>query len=145
MNSYGVKLNRLMCCTLLILSCWAGSAWAGDYAVIVNKDNAAAIDKDTIGKIYRGELKAWKDGAQVTAVDLPESNPVRESFTSEVLGKTVANVKALWAQMIFSGQALPPKQAASDEDVKKLVSANKGAIGYVKASSVDDSVRVVLK
>jgi hypothetical protein len=67
------------------------------------------------------------------------------SFTSDVLGKTVGNVKALWAQMVFSGQALPPKQVASDDDVKKLVSANKGAIGYVKASSVDDSVKAVLK
>jgi hypothetical protein len=54
-------------------------------------------------------------------------------------------VKALWAQLIFSGRALPPKQAASDEDVKKLVGASKGGIGYIKASSLDDSVKAVLK
>jgi len=34
---------------------------------------------------------------------------------------------------------------ASDEDVKKAVAANKGAIGYIKASSADDTVKVVLK
>jgi ABC-type phosphate transport system substrate-binding protein len=144
MNSC-LKLHRLACWTLVALCMSATAAWAGDYAVIVNKANAAPVDKDTVVKIYTGQLKSWKDGSPVAAVDLPESDPARASFTSEVLGKTVANVKALWAQMIFSGQALPPKQASSDDEVKKLVSANKGAIGYVKASSVDDSVRAVLK
>jgi len=123
----------------------ATAARAGDFAVIVNKENTSPVDKETVAKIYTGELKSWKDGAPVVAIDLPESNPVRASFSTEVLGKAVGNVKALWAQMIFSGKALPPKQVASDEDVKKLVSANKGAIGYVKQSSVDDSVRVALK
>jgi len=137
-------LNIRSCCAVLALTAMA-QAWAGDVAVIVNKDNPNAIDKDTIVKIYQGELKAWKDGTPVTAVDLPESSPARASFCADVLGKTVANVKALWAQLIFSGRALPPKQAASDEDVKKLVSANKGAIGYVKSSSADDSVKTVLK
>jgi len=145
MNSSSFKFKWLAGCALLVIGLATVQARAGDFAVIVNKDNAAAVDKDMIAKIYRGELKSWKDGSPITPVDLPESNPVRASFTSELLGKTVGNVKALWAQMIFSGQALPPKQAASDEDVKKLVSANKGAIGYVKASSVDDSVKAVLK
>jgi len=123
----------------------ATAARAGDFAVIVNKENTSPVDKETVAKIYTGELKSWKDGGPVVAIDLPENNPVRASFSTEVLGKAVGNVKALWAQMIFSGKALPPKQVASDEDVKKLVSANKGAIGYVKQSSVDDSVRVALK
>jgi ABC-type phosphate transport system substrate-binding protein len=118
---------------------------AGEFAVIVNKDNASPIDKEMVAKIYSGDLKSWKDGAPVMPIDLPESNPARASFSTEMLGKTVANVKALWAQMIFSGKALPPKQVAADDDVKKLVAANKGAIGYIKPSSVDESVRAALK
>jgi ABC-type phosphate transport system substrate-binding protein len=145
MNSSRTRSAVSSVLAVIALAMLATAAQAGDFAVIVNKDNAASVDKDTIVKIYSGELKSWKDGGPVMAIDLPESNPVRASFSTEVLGKTVANVKALWAQMIFSGKALPPKQAASDDDVKKLVSANKGAIGYVKQSSVDDSVKAVLK
>ncbi len=130
---------------IMAVALLATAARAGDFAIIVNKENTSPVDKETVAKIYTGELKSWKDGAPVVAIDLPESNPVRASFSTEVLGKAVGNVKALWAQMIFSGKALPPKQVASDEDVKKLVSANKGAIGYVKQSSVDDSVKVALK
>jgi ABC-type phosphate transport system substrate-binding protein len=123
----------------------ATAARAGDFAVIVNKDNASPIDKEMVAKIYSGDLKSWMDGAPVMPIDLPDSNPARASFSTELLGKTVANLKALWAQMIFSGKALPPKQVATDDDVKKLVATNKGAIGYIKPSSVDDSVKAVLR
>jgi len=129
-----------------LTSLWlANAAWAGDYVVIVNKDNAYPVDKAFVAKVFTGDAKSWKDGSPITAVDLPEDNPVRASFSNDVLGKTVGNVKAQWAQLIFSGRALPPKQAASDDEVKKLVSANKSAIGYIKASSLDDSVKAVLK
>lgn len=83
--------------------------------------------------------------ALLVAIDLPEDNPVRASFSTDGLGKSVGNVKAVWAQLVFSGRALLPKQASSDDEVKKLVAANKNAIGYVKASSLDDSVKAVIR
>lgn len=145
-NLTGNNCRRLFGALLVAAAVLIGSsAYAGDFAVIVNKDNTLPVDKETVARMFCGELKAWKDGTTVMAVDLPETNPVRSSFSADVLGKTVANIKALWAQLIFSGKALPPKQVSSDEEVKKLVNSNKGAIGYIKASSVDDSVRVALK
>ena len=120
-------------------------ATAGDFAVIVNKANASTVDSAAVVKIYTGERKIWDDGTPVMALDLPESSAVRADFCSEVLKKTVGALKSLWAQMVFSGKGLPPKVVSSDDDVKKVVSANKGAIGYVKASSVDESVRVAIR
>ncbi len=139
-------MNRLVtliaACACL---CLASSVWAGDFVVIINKANTSSIDKAAVLGVFTGQKKSWDDGQAAMPVDLPEDSPVRASFSSEILGKTVANLKALWAQMVFSGKALPPRTAASDDDVKKLVSANKGAIGYIKASSADDSVKVALK
>ncbi len=143
MRSSVTKTAGHLAMSLLCLM-WTLVVQAGDFSVIVNKDNAAAVDKATVTKIFTGEMKHWPDGTAVTAIDLPEDNAVRVSFTSEVLGKTVSNIKAMWSQMIFSGKALPPTQAATDDDVKKLVSANKGAIGYVKAASVDASVKAAV-
>ena len=59
------------------------------------------------------------------------------------MGKNLSNMKALWAQNVFTGKAVPPKKLGTDEEVKKSVAANKGAIGYIKASSADDTVKVV--
>jgi ABC-type phosphate transport system substrate-binding protein len=131
---------------LLVTIVWSANAThAGDFAVIVNKANPTAADKATVAKIYTADKKSWEDGTAIATADLPEDSAVRSAFSTEVLGKSVANVKAFWAQLIFSGKGLPPKVLASDDDVKKFVSGNKGAIGYVKASAVDDSVKVVAK
>jgi methyl-accepting chemotaxis protein len=70
---------------------------------------------------------------------------LRAAFCTEIVGKSVANLKALWAQMVFSGKALPPKVAASDDDVKKAVSSAKGGVGYIKAAAADDTVKVAFK
>jgi ABC-type phosphate transport system substrate-binding protein len=122
-----------------------GIAFCGDFVVIVNKASTVTVDKATVAKIYQGELKSWPDGTPTAPIDLPEDNPTRAAFCTEVVGKSVANLKALWAQMIFSGKALPPKVAAGDDDVKKAVSGVKGGVGYIKASAVDDSVKVAFK
>lgn len=122
-----------------------GHAVASDWVVVVNKANANTIDKALVIRIYKGEAIVWPDGGSVLAVDLPEDNPLRTTFVTEVLGKTSANMKALWAQNVFSGKALPPKLAMSDDEVKKLVSGNKNAIGYIKTSSLDDTVKAALK
>ncbi|MEA3109570.1 MAG: hypothetical protein QOI88_4175 [Gammaproteobacteria bacterium] len=122
-----------------------GVALSGDFVVIVNKASTVAVDKTTVAKIYQGELKSWPDGTPAVAIDLPEDNPSRAAFATEVVGKSVANLKAIWAQLIFSGRALPPKVVASDDDVKKAVSAAKGGVGYIKANAVDDTVKVAFK
>ncbi|MDX1251894.1 MAG: hypothetical protein IDH49_06530 [Gammaproteobacteria bacterium] len=119
--------------------------WAGDVVGIVNKGNANAVDKAFVVKVYTGEAKAWADGGPVFAVDQGESNPVRADFYGNILGKSAANMKALWAQNIFAGKALPPKVVDQDAEVKKVVSANKNAIGYISASSVDDTVKAAVK
>jgi|SRR5882724_3365208 len=139
-------MKRLIFCLFFTITMWSAKpADAGDFAVIVNKANPIAVDKATVARMFTGDKKSWEDGTAVAAVDLPEDNATRSAFSSEVLGKSVANVKAFWAQLIFSGKGLPPKALASDDDVKKFVSGNKGGIGYVKASAVDDSVKVVAK
>ena len=98
-----------------------------------------------VSKIYFGESKSWGDVGAVVAYDLPEENPERASFSTDVLGKSVSNMKALASRNMFSGKAVPPKELPSDEEVKKSVAANKGGIGYIKAANVDDSVKVVIK
>lgn len=119
------------------------SAWAADVVVIVNKANTNAVDKALVVKIYTGEAKNWPDGGPVFALDQGEDNPIRADFNSSVLGKSSGNMKALWAQNIFAGKGLPPKVVDLDAEVKKVVSTNKNTIGYIKASSVDDTVKVV--
>lgn len=118
-------------------------AAAADYVIIVNKDNSNAITPDFVVKAYRGEVKSWPSGGAIAAIAQEDYNSVRSSFDKEVLAKSPSQTKALWAQLTFSGKALPPKIAESDDAVIKAVAENKNALGYVSSSANISSVKAV--
>lgn len=120
-------------------------ARADDVVVIVNKDNSNVIDQTFIVRVYTGALKGWPDGSPVIAFDQAEDTPARELFCTSVLRKSAANVKAIWSQNIFTGKGLPPKIESPDAAMKRAVAANRNAIGYVRLSQVDNTVKVVAK
>lgn len=142
-----MNMKILLLIGLLIIggSALAMAPVASDVVVIVNKGNDNQVDRSFVVKVYTGEAKTWSNGGTITALDLPEDSPVRVSFTSRVLGKSVSSMKSLWTEYVFSGKATPPKQLGSDEEVKKMVGSNKNAIGYIRASSLDDTVKAVIK
>ena len=140
-----MKISAFLLSSMLLAALVPGVASAGGIVVIVNKANDNAIDKTLVAKIYQGDSRTWPNGGSITAYDLPEDNSSRAGFDSEIVGKSQGALKSLWAQNVFTGKALPPKTAASDEDVKKAVAANKNAIGYVQSGSADDSVKVVVR
>jgi ABC-type phosphate transport system substrate-binding protein len=121
------------------------AALAAEVVAIGNKANTSPADKAFVAKAYSGETRTWADGATIMLIDQGDDNPVRADFNQSFLGRSNGNVKAMWGQLIFTGKALPPKVVDGDAEVKKAVAANRNAIGYVRAASVDDTVRVLAK
>lgn len=109
--------------------------------VIVHKDNPHAVDKAYVADIYTGRIKGWPDGSPVFSLDQGESEPARATFYRQVIGKSAANMHALWAQNIFAGRGLPPKLATPGGEMKRIVAANRHAIGYITASELDGTVK----
>jgi ABC-type phosphate transport system substrate-binding protein len=117
----------------------AASAASAEVVVVVNPASAAAtMTTDQVADIYLGKSTAMKP------VDLAESSAVRGEFYQKVTQKDAAQVKAIWSRLIFTGKSIPPKEAASSADVKKLVAATPDGIGYIEKSEVDGSVKPVL-
>jgi len=111
-----------------------------EVVVIVNaKHPAAAMSAEQIANVYLG-----KDGS-FAPLDLPESAPLRAEFYKKIAGKDAAQLKAMWARLIFTGKAQPPKQVGSSADAVKQVAGNDRAIAYVDKSAVDASVKAVLR
>jgi len=73
-----------------------------------------------------------------------ENSPLRSRFDQAVLERDPKQMRAYWAQMIFTGRGKPPRQLDSDEAIKKEVAANPNAIGYIDGKSLDSSVKAVL-
>ncbi len=138
-----VTLKKLLAATLagasLIVSV---SAWSG-VAVIVHPNNANALSEADVTRIFLGKKKAYPDGSEAIPVDQAEGSPIRSSFVSTVLKKNDQQIKAYWAQLLFTGKGTPPKEVGGGADVKKLIAENPALIGYIDASEVDASVKVV--
>ena len=107
-------------------------------AVVVNKDNAVEnVTSAHLGKIIRGEIKKWPDGKNVVLVLHKDS--AGETETMERLNKMNA---AEWKSFVFSHR----EQIVfvdTDADVLKEVQSEPGAIGFIEAHSIDNSVTVV--
>lgn len=131
------------CAWLLPMLALAGPA--DDVVVIVNKDNTNPVDRVFVQRVYTGALKGWPDGTPVFALDMPDDSPQRERFCTVVLGKSVTHMRALWSQNIFTGKGLPPKVASPDSEMKRIVATNRNAIGYIRASELDTSVKAVVR
>lgn len=126
----------------LLLS--ASSAYA-DIAVIANRSIAiSSITLEQAAAIFLSQLDVLADGTQLIPVDQDDSQPARDEFYSKVVKKTPAEMNAYWSRLVFSGEGQPPKKIASDVEVMALVKANPNIIGYVSASAVDTSVKVLL-
>jgi len=127
----------------LVLACGANLARADEVVVIVNKDNTNVVDKQYVARLYTGAIKGWPDGSPAFPVDQMEGSDARVVFYATVVGKSQATMRAIWQQNIFSGNGLPPKIASPDTAMKALVATNRNAIGYILASQLDGSVRVI--
>lgn len=121
------------------------TAYAEEVVVIVNKDNPNIVDRQYIARLYTGAVRGWPDGSPAFPVDQVEGSETRAVFYATVVGKSQATVRALWQQIIFSGNGLPPRIVSPDAAMKRLVATNRNAIGYILSSQVDASVKVIAK
>jgi ABC-type phosphate transport system substrate-binding protein len=145
-TNFSKSIKVLFLILAILLPIAVGRAASEDkIVVVVHKENLNTVDLAFVAKIYSGSVRFWPDGSAVVALDQLEDSEARAVFTALVLNRTVANMRAIWAQNIFTGKGLPPKIIPSELDTKKLVANNRNAIAYVHASQVDASLRVIEK
>ena len=81
------------------------SALADDYVVIVNLENPqTTVSKSNVSKLLLKRTSRWDDDTPALPIDLDSRSPVRESFSRDVHGRSVASIKSYWQRQIFSGK-----------------------------------------
>jgi ABC-type phosphate transport system substrate-binding protein len=111
----------------------AGLAWAPPtFRVIVHPDLPySSLERRVVADLFLKKATRWPSGEAARPVDLASESPVRQRFSDEVLGRSVAAVKSYWQQLIFAGRGVPPPELGSDEEVLSFVARHPGSIGYV--------------
>jgi len=131
-------LTVVLVLALLFVS---SAALAADYVVITNKSNpVTTLSAKDVKNYYLGKQTSWSDGSKVV-VYTQTSSPANEDFLKQMVRKSPQQYATYWKKSLFTGTGLPPKDFGSDDEVKKAVSAQPGAIGYISASSLDGSVK----
>jgi ABC-type phosphate transport system substrate-binding protein len=130
-----MKVPALVALIFAVLA--ATNIQAGDIVVIVNPA-AKSISKEQIADLYLGR------SGGLTPVDQPVGSAIYVEFYKKATGRDIAQVKAIWSRILFTGRGLPPKQLPDSAAVKQAVAANPNAVGYIEKSAVDASVKVAL-
>jgi hypothetical protein len=116
----------------------------GRVAVIVHPERRVELSLDEVAQIYLRRKRFWDDGTTIVPLNLPSQTPLRTRFSRVVLQQTEPRLADYWNRQYFDG-ILPPTTLASTEAVRRYVASDANAIGYVPASEVDESVRVILQ
>lgn len=137
-------MSRLL--HLILLGCTAlahCAPAAADLVVIANRDSGVEhLSRDAVVNIFMGRYQKLPSGVTALPVDLAGDKAV---FYKSLLDKDLPEVQSYWARLVFSGQGSPPRQMDNTEEVIDVVANNKGAVGYVERSRLDDRVIVVLE
>ncbi|MDF3065123.1 MAG: hypothetical protein K0R38_724 [Polyangiaceae bacterium] len=133
--------------TLAALSSSRGSLAGGEpLAVIVNKSNSVSVlSQNELRPIFQTTKKNWDSGQEAIPINLLEDNPLRADFDQAVLGLDPERVARYWTDRKVRGGARPPVRMPTSSAVLKAVASKPGAVGYVRLSEVNNTVKVVAK
>lgn len=110
---------------------------AADIVVIVHL-RAATPTKEQLGDVYLGKSRAF------APLDQAETSQIRAEFYQKTTGRDLAQVKAVWSRIVFTGKGVPPIELLDAAAVKRAVAADPKAIGYIERSALDGSVKLAL-
>lgn len=104
--------------------------------VIINSTEKGMTSEE-LKKIYLGQKKTWSNGDKIILATLKNGN-VNESFMLNKIGKKPAQFTMYWKKQVFTGQGIMPKSFEDEKAIIEFVANNKGAIGYISDSNVNN-------
>ena len=113
--------------------------------IVVNHSNPVDdISFAELHKIFLGERSHWPNGRRITLVMREPEDPERKTIVHDVCGMSEDQLKTHVLHGLFTGDILvSPKLLATPSGVRKFVFNVPGAIGYLRLSDVESSVKVV--
>jgi ABC-type phosphate transport system substrate-binding protein len=112
---------------------------------VVNRKNPVeSLSLADVRKLLLGERSHWPDGDRVTVVMREPKEPERDAVIRLVCKLDDRDYTRMVLRAVFTGELRSaPKLLGTSGGVIRFVYNVPGAIGYIRSSEVDDSVKVV--
>ncbi len=114
-------------------------------AIVVNQANPIEdLSFSELRRIFLGERSHWANGRRITLVMMEPGTAERKAMLHDVYRMTEQELNRHFLRGLFTGEVFAsPKTLASPVGVRKFVFNVPGAIGYIRLSEVDSSVKVI--
>ena len=114
-------------------------------AIVVNQSNPVDdLSSRELHAMFLGERSHWSNGRRITLVMMEPGQPERDAVLREVCRMSESDLHRRLVQGLLTGEILvSPKTLSSPEGVRKFVFNVPGAIGYLRISEVDETVKVL--
>jgi ABC-type phosphate transport system substrate-binding protein len=114
-------------------------------AIIVNRDNPVDnLSTAELRRIFLGARGHWTSGRRITIVMMEPGQPERTAILRQICQMSESEFSNHFLHGLFTGEVLvSPKTLASPVGVREFVFNVPGAIGYLRVSNVDSSVKIV--
>ncbi|MGC2198011.1 MAG: hypothetical protein WA628_25300 [Terriglobales bacterium] len=116
-----------------------------DLAIIVNRANSVDdISLKELRTVFLGERSHWPNGRRITLVMMDPGLAERKAVLRDICRMNETEFSRHFLQGLFTGEVfVSPKTLSSPIGVRKFVFNVPGAIGYVRESDVDSTVKVI--
>ncbi|MDO9265587.1 MAG: hypothetical protein Q7U00_00740 [Sulfurimonas sp.] len=115
----------------------------GDEYVVISNSKMKDLSTTQIKAIFLKKI-AVIDNLDAVPVNLGAMDPIREKFENKIVEMNFERLKSYWAKEHYIGKR-PPVSMQSEESVKAFVKNVEGAIGYINAKNLDNSVKVLYR
>lgn len=114
-------------------------------AIIVNRSNPVEnLSLGELRKIFMGERSRWPSGHRVVVAMMESGNSERDTILRTVYDMNENSYRDYFLRGTYTGDVpASPKTLSAPVILRKFVFNTPGAIGYLRASDVDESVKVV--
>ena len=118
---------------------------AESLVIIVNRANPVDnLSTEELRRYFLLEREHWPGGRKNTVLMLPSGTAERKAILHQVYNLNDGELNRHFLQANYTGQIhSAPKELANPVNVRKFVFNVPGAIGYVRASEMDDTVKAV--
>ncbi len=114
-------------------------------AIVVNRLNPTEdLSFAELRKIFMGERSHWVHGRRIAVAMMAEGQPERDTVLRKIYHMSEDGYREHFLRGLFTGDVfLSPKTLSGPVVVRKFVFNAPGAIGYLRAGDVDESVKVL--
>jgi ABC-type phosphate transport system substrate-binding protein len=129
----------------LVVMVLAGSARADIWVVTNPGNDTKALTREQVVDLYMGRSSTFPNGRSAIALDLKGDSSMRSAFYQQLVGKSVAQINAYWARLLFTGSATPPMALKDTATMLHMVQENRDAIGFIDSAEATGKLNVVFR